>query len=233
VAQIAVLTMFSIIVFLFAIAAALHRFVYPRMPLMDVAQFPLVSVSAELLAYALALAFMISLVKSDPTRSFWHEVRWQWPKSWAPYLACGVFLSLGLQGLAHFLPMPKELPIDRFFRTPQEAWVLAIFGVTIAPLIEELFFRGFLYPVVVRNLGVGVGVVLTAAAFGLIHAPQLGRAWGPVLIIFLVGLALTFARAATHSVAPGFLIHVAYNGTISVLLYIGTDRFRHLEKLTQ
>jgi membrane protease YdiL (CAAX protease family) len=54
-----------------------------------------------------------------------------------------------------------------------------------------------------------------------------------VLVVFLVGLALTIARAVTKSVAPGFLMHVAYNGTISVLIFVATDRFRHLERLSQ
>ncbi|MFZ0284278.1 MAG: hypothetical protein WAL32_03545, partial [Terriglobales bacterium] len=60
-----------------------------------------------------------------------------------------------------------------------------------------------------------------------------GHAWGPVLVIFLVGLTLTITRAVTKSVASGFLIHVAYNTTLSVALYVGTDGFRHLEKLNQ
>jgi hypothetical protein len=142
-------------------------------------------------------------------------------------------LSVGLQGVAHFLPMPRELPIDRFFQTAQEAWVLSIFGMTLAPLMEELFFRGFLYPVLVRRLGIVIAVIITAATFGMIHAPQLGHAWGPVLVVFMVGLALTITRAVTRSVAPGFLMHVAYNGTISVLIFAATDGFRHLERLNQ
>src|SRR5262249_56842240 len=121
----------------------------------------------------------------------------------------------------------------RFFKTSGEAWALSIFGITLAPLIEELFFRGFLYPVLVRRLGVVVAILITSVAFGLLHAPQLGRAWGPVLVVFLVGLALTITRALTKSVATSVLIHVAYNGTISVLIFAATDGFRHLEKLSQ
>jgi uncharacterized protein len=231
--QIAVLTIVSIMVFLVAIAAAAQRLLYPRLAFVEVLKYPLVSVAAQLFAYILVLGFMVSVAKRRPGHDFWSEVRWKWPSSWSAYLLAGVLLSIGLQGLAHFLPMPRELPIDRFFQTKEQAWVLAIFGMTFAPLLEELFFRGFLYPVLVRRLGVGVAVVLTAASFGLIHAPQLGRAWGPVLVIFLVGLTLTITRALTKSVAPGFLMHVAYNGTISVLIFIGTDGFRHLEKLRQ
>jgi membrane protease YdiL (CAAX protease family) len=129
--------------------------------------------------------------------------------------------------------MPKELPIDRFFQTPLEAWALSLFGITLAPLFEELFFRGFLYPVLVRRLGPLPAINLTAAGFGLIHAPQLAQAWAPVLVVFLVGLVLTITRAATKSVASGLLIHMAYNGTISVLLFLASDGFRHLERLNQ
>jgi uncharacterized protein len=231
--QIAVLTIVSILVFLVAVAAAARRFLYPHLPFVEVIKYPLVSVAAQLLAYILVLGFMAAVATRGPGRGFWKEVRWKWPVAWSAYLLAGVVLSIGLQGVAHFLPMPKELPIDRFFQTRQEAWALAIFGMTFAPLMEELFFRGFLYPVLVRRLGIGVAVVITAASFGLIHAPQLGRAWGPVLVIFLVGLTLTIARAVTKSVAPGFLMHVAYNGTISVLIFFATDGFRHLEKLSQ
>jgi len=231
--QIIVLTIVSTMVFLVAVAAAVQRLLYPRLAFVEVIKHPLVSVAAQLFAYILVLGFMVSVVKGEPGREFWREVRWKWPATWSAYLFAGVILSVGLQGVAHLVPMPKELPIDRFFQTKQEAWVLAIFGMTLAPLMEELFFRGFLYPVLVRRLGVGAAVVLTAASFGLIHAPQLGKAWGPVLVIFLVGLTLTITRAVTKSVAPGFLMHVAYNGTISVLIFIGTDGFRHLDKLSQ
>jgi len=228
--RIALFTLASILVFVLAVAGAVHA-VRPRVAFVEAVRHPLVSVAAQLFSYLLVLAFMVAIVKRRPGIKFWQDIRWNWPANWSGYLLGGVVLSLGLQGLAHLLPMPKELPIDRFFQTAQEAWVLAIFGVTLAPLMEELFFRGFLYPVLVRRIGVGRAVILTAAAFGLIHAPQLGRAWGPVLVVFLVGLALTLARAVTKSVAPGFLMHVAYNGTISVLIFIGTDGFRHLEKI--
>jgi CAAX protease family protein len=231
--QIALLTVASIIIFLLLSTVGAQRLLYPRTAFFEVAQFPLVTVAAQALAYLVVLGFMVALIKRVPGREFWRELRWNWPLNWPLYLVSGLVLSVGLQALAHLLPMPKDLPMDRFFRTPQEAWALSLFGMTFAPLMEELFFRGFLYPVLVRRTGAVVAIVLTSASFGLIHAPQLGRAWGPVLVVFLVGLALTITRAVTKSVAPGFLMHVAYNGTISVLLFAGTDGFRHLERLNQ
>lgn len=233
VVQIVALALFSISVFLLMVTAAAHRWLFHGLAFVDVAKIPLLTVVAQLLGYLVVLAFMVALVKRKPGISFWEGVRWNWPKNWSAYLFAGVVLSFSLQGIAHFLPMPKELPIDRFFQTTTEAWVLSIFGVTVAPFMEELFFRGFLYPVLARRLGVVVAVLLTAIGFGLIHAPQLGRAWGPVLVVFVVGLVLTITRAVTESVAAGMLIHIAYNGTLSLLIFGASDGFRHLEKLNR
>jgi membrane protease YdiL (CAAX protease family) len=54
-----------------------------------------------------------------------------------------------------------------------------------------------------------------------------------VLVIFMVGLALTITRAVTKSVAASLVMHMAYNGALSILLFVGTDGFRHLERLNQ
>jgi uncharacterized protein len=231
--QIVFLTIASVIVFLPVVALAAQRLLYPKVAILQVVTYPLVSVVGQGLAYVLILGFMVSIVKRSPGQDFWQAIRWNWPRNWSTYLLAGMALSFALQGIAHFLPIPKEVPMDRFFRTPGEAWVLSLFGVTFAPLLEELFFRGFLYPVLVRRVGMASAVLTTAAGFSLIHAPQLGRAWGPVLVIFMVGLALTITRAVTKSVAASLIMHIAYNGTLSVLLFVGTDGFRHLERLNQ
>ena len=230
--QIALLTIASIVTLLFLITFAAQRLLYPNSTIVEVGGYPWVTVLAQLLAYVVVLLFMVSVVKRKGGQ-FLHAIRWNRPQNWSAYLFGGVILALALQALAHFLPMPKELPIDRFFRTPREAWALSLFGVSLAPLLEEFFFRGFLYPVLARRLGVVTAILLTSIGFGLIHAPQLGRAWAPVLVVFLVGLALTITRAVTKSVAASFLMHVAYNATISALIFVASDGFRHLDKLAQ
>ncbi len=67
-------------------------------------------------------------------------------RRWRSLLAGGVALSLGVQFLSNFLPIPKTLPIDDFFRTPGDVWMVALFGTFVAPVFEELAFRGFLLP---------------------------------------------------------------------------------------
>jgi CAAX protease family protein len=227
------LTLLFLAVGVLAALLVAKRWIYPFFGIAEIARMPLVVVAGQAGGYILVLVYMFVLVTRERRRpDFLAAIHWNWPSNAVPYLFAGLVLSLALQGLAHLLPIPKNLPIDTFFRTPGEAWALTAFGITLAPLLEELFFRGFLYPVLERRLGLGVAVVLTAAGFALLHGSQLLFAWGPVLVIFLVGVVLTSVRAKRNSVAASLLIHMAYNGTISVLMFIATDGFRHLEKLS-
>jgi len=228
------ITIVTLFVGVFAVLFIARWLVYPHWRLGDIAHVPLVVVAGQCVAYFLILAYMYVLVTRERRcPDFLAAIHWNWPSHVAVYVLAGFVLSLGLQALAHLLPIPRELPIDNFFRTPAEAWVLSILSVTLAPLMEELFFRGFLYPVLARRLGLPVAVFFTALGFALLHVAQLGFAWGPVLVIFLVGFVLTMVRARTNSVAAGVVIHMAYNGTITALMFAATDGFRHLEKLNQ
>ena len=56
-----------------------------------------------------------------------------------------------------------------------------------------------------------LAVLVTSVAFAMVHSEQLGQAWGPLLVLFVVGLVLTMTRVVTRSVTPGLLIHVGYN----------------------
>jgi membrane protease YdiL (CAAX protease family) len=232
--RLAVLTIVAIFAGVFGVLLIAHFWIYPHSTIGHIARIPLVVVAGQGVAYLLVLAYMYVLVTRERGRpDFLAAIHWNWPSSPAIYIAIGVVLSFLLQLLASRLPIPKNLPIDTFFRTSAEAWVLSIFSITLAPLMEELFFRGFLYPVLERGVGVTAAIFITAFAFALMHGQQLTYSWGPVLVIFLVGVVLTMIRAHKNSVAAGVVVHVAYNGTISALMFIGTDGFRHLEKLNQ
>jgi membrane protease YdiL (CAAX protease family) len=227
-------TIVALFVGLFVALLVARGLLYPHRPLGDIARNPLVVVGGQCLAYLLVLGYMYVLVTRERRRpDFLTAIHWNWPPKIALYVGVGVVLSVGLQGLAHFLPIPKELPIDSFFQTPTEAWSLGIMSITLAPLMEELFFRGFLYPVLARRMGVAVSVIITALSFALLHGAQLMFSWGAVLVIFIVGLVLTIVRARTNSVAAGIVIHMAYNATITIAMFAATDGFRHLEKLSQ
>ncbi len=188
---------------------------------------PRVVVPAQLAAYAVVVLFMYFTVASR-AESFAAAVRWTWPRAAVRYVAAGVALAFFVMAAQTVLPMPKSVPFELYFRDATGAWLMAIFGTAVAPFVEELFFRGFLYPVLARSLGMLASIVLTAIGFAFLHQEQLAHAWVPLLLLFFVGLLLTAVRARTGSVVSSWLVHVSYNGTLLAVLYLQSDHFRHL-----
>src|SRR2546430_6353375 len=78
----------------------------------------------------------------------------------------GALTGFTIPLLSRLLPMPKTMPIDRMFNDSTSAWMMTVFGVFCAPLVEELFFRGFLYPVLTRWKALFV-VAIAAVFFGV------------------------------------------------------------------
>jgi uncharacterized protein len=230
---IAVAELFCILVFSFGtFAIAIHLPAFRHVPAQDLARDPRVILPVQVAAYAVVVLFMYALVRHSYGRPFWPSVKWNWRRARPAlaYVGGGVLLATAVQAASSVLPIPKSLPIEKMFNTQSGAYLMAAFGISIAPLMEELFFRGFLYPVLARRMGMWAGVLLTGAAFAALHESQLGHAWAPVMLLFVVGVVLTLARARTGSVAAGFLIHVGYNLMLFASLWYMSDHFRHLER---
>jgi CAAX protease family protein len=224
----AALTLGILFIVQLAVVLAARRF-YPHQSWVEVAQKPVLALLAEFVAYIFVALYMILLVEGKYHTRFWPAIRWNWPGMAGLSLVGLGVLMLGFDMLGRFLPMPKSTPFDQFFDRPMDAYLTAIFAITLGPLMEELFFRGFLYPVLARRMGAFWGIMLTALPFGAMHYLQY-RSWSAVLIIILVGVVLTSVRAATKSVSASFLAHVGYNATLMVLAAVATDGFRHMEK---
>jgi hypothetical protein len=126
--------------------------------------------------------------------------------------------------------MPKETPFDKLFENRRDAYLLAIMATTLGPLMEELFFRGFLYPVIARRWGAAWGVFLAALPFALLHMQQYGYSWGILVLIFGVGLVCGIVRAVSGSVAASFLVHAGYNGAQMLIAASLTHGFTRMPK---
>ncbi len=234
VVAIMVFTLVAILVFTLAALFIARTFPqYRNASFTDLATSAAVVIGAQTAAYPVVLLFIFFLVRTRSKQPFGKAIQWNWPGMLAPaFVIGGVVLALVIESLARFLPIPKSLPMDTYFRDASSAYMMAAFGMTLAPVLEELFFRGLLYPLLRRSFGLIAGVILTAAAFAAIHGAQLGYAWAPVLSIFVVGLAFTLVRVRTNSVAASFLMHCGYNFALFAALWVASDHYRHLEKVT-
>jgi uncharacterized protein len=188
----------------------------------------------QVAAYLMVVGFMAFIVWVRHGQTLPEAIHWNIPSQKLALTALGIGGILGLcSELASVLLQrwtPKTLPIDEYFRNPSAGYLLAAFGILVAPLVEELFFRGFVYPAVARWTGSVSSIVITAAAFAALHGGQLAYAWAPLLVLFGIGAGLTIIRAKTGSVATCVVVHMGYNLALFLMLFIATGGFRHMER---
>lgn len=88
--------------------------------------------------------------------------------------------------------------------------VISLLAVFIAPVVEEIFFRGFMQPALTKSLGVFGGIFITALIFGLSHTQYFD--YGIALVaVTVIGLILGVTRHYTNSVVPGIFAHLLNN----------------------
>lgn len=218
------------------------------------------ALATELILYAVALACSIPIFRMAWGKSFLSGLHWHAPTAYRLRLRlvgvavlCNIIATLGNE----FLPFPQHAPIDKMFSTTSDAWLLMFFGITIAPFFEELIFRGFLLPAIatawdwsmeklthrmprpldaqdnpVWSPGAQIFAALVVSApFALMHAEQVGNAWGPVVLLYCVSLFLCAVRLRTRSLASSTLVHATYNFILFAGMFFVTDGFRHLDKM--
>lgn len=227
---IAVLAVVTIITVQTSVALLSRSLWYRHASLMDVLQKPIILLISQSLIDGAVVAYLFLLVEGKYHQAFWPAIRWRWPRQVWSMLALGAATYVVLGVLGSRLPMPKTTPFEKLFETPSDAYLLAIIATTLGPFMEELFFRGFFYPVVAKQWGAGWGIFLAALPFALLHMQQYGYSWGILLVIFGVGVVCGIVRAYTKSVGACFLVHAAYNGTQMLIAVAVTRGFTQMPK---
>ena len=196
---------------------------------MSTAKSVVLLISQALLdAGAILFLYLMLLVRTPAP--FWRAIGWrEMPPgggtvhaSAIQYLTGGAVLALVVTFAGGFFNSKETLPIEQLLQARVSMMLFAVLGVLVAPLVEETIFRGFLYPVIARRLGISAGVVITGTLFGLTHAAQLWGGWGQIALLILVGVVLTWVRARTGTVAASYFVHLGYNGLqlLGYLFYV-------------
>lgn len=165
--------------------------------------------------YVFLLGALYLLISWRYRRPFWSSIGWTFPIPRAPrLLALGAALAIALSTLGVVLRAPfVHSPIEDMITSRAALAVVMLFGVLLAPLFEEMLFRGFLLPLLARSLGAWTGILLTTLPFALLHGPQNGWAWQQVVLIGFAGAVFGYVRYRTGSTSASFLLHAAYNAT--------------------
>jgi uncharacterized protein len=180
------------------------------------------AVAAMLFGYGLLFTALMVIFRVQYDRPLWRSLGWTW--TGVPIFGCVVYgcattMLVGVVAKLIHTP-PSAGPLMDMMKDRTALIVMAIFGSTAAPLFEELAFRGFLQPLLVRNLGAIAGVLLSAAFFGGLHYSEYGESWRSALLIAVAGVAFGCMRQWTGSTAAAALMHASFNGLQFVALLL-------------
>jgi len=134
-----------------------------------------------------------------------------WPVLFLLLLSSSLYLALGL-------PLKPQPALLKFLEARELGQMLPFlaYALVIAPVWEEIFFRGTLFPWLAGRLPVPQAQWLSALAFGAVHLH------GPTLLPLTVfGALLAGIYRTTGSLVPAILVHSLFNANTCILLLLG------------
>lgn len=130
-----------------------------------------------------------------------------------------IMIIAGMFGLDEWLksrigePKPQEVVTEVINTTDNVRLFILIFSAcVIAPIVEEIIFRGYLYPVTKRFTDPYFAAVFTGVIFGCIHGNV-----GAVILLSALGILLAALYEATGSILACIATHAIFN-SFSVFL---------------
>jgi membrane protease YdiL (CAAX protease family) len=171
-------------------------------------------------------------------------------RGWGKQAAIGIVAILITTPLVYLIQYPatqiwkrRGHPLEDMVREQfsfQGAYLAVVTAGVLAPMLEELIFRGFLLSWLSRRqngwqTGTFPGpndsatqgapgcprfsrsaIVVTSLVFAAVHAPQ----WPAPIAIFVLALALGTVYARTGSLIASVIMHSAFNGVSTAVLFL-------------
>lgn len=144
------------------------------------------------------------------------DARWKRVGGWVLLVVAGVLIFRVGRLVAGLIPSTGVAPIEAALAAPSGSLAIGLIA-TLAPLAEEIFFRGFVYTALENRFGKNVAFVASWLLFAVAHLPQQWGAWGAFASVALAGFAFTLIRRMTGSSLASGVAHVSHNGFINVL----------------
>jgi hypothetical protein len=184
----------------------------------------------QFLGYGILFGGLLLMFRMQYERPFWRSLGWT--RASIPILwnvICGVGAAFVVALMSYWIHTPNvSTPLTEMMQDRTSVILLATFGVTLGPLCEELAFRGFLQPLLVRSLGVIPGILAATIPFGLLHFQEYGNSWRHAVLIALAGASFGWMRQATGSTRAAAIMHASYNALFFFVLFAQRRELPHM-----
>jgi len=137
--------------------------------------------------------------------------------NWGAGIFVGVFITgMLLQFLGPLSPKQQDFAeVVLASRQPAELWAGILIGVVLAPLAEELLFRGMLFPAMREKMGLTTAVILNGAFFAAVHMDALR-----FLPLAVGGMLLAWLFGRTGNLYVAIAAHSTWNALMLAMLLL-------------
>jgi len=188
--------------------------------------FLFLSILGVIPAHLVTLLLVWAVVSQWGRYPFWKTVGFSWPPHTSPWTTIGLsgglaIMLLVIGGVFTSWFGGEKTQLDELINSSYQARLATAFlAFATGPLIEELVYRGVIYPAFQRVIGVAGAVVLVSIMFAGVHVLQYMNNLSVIAVITVLSVALTLVRAYTHRLLPSFIIHLIFNGLQSLYLIV-------------
>jgi uncharacterized protein len=135
-------------------------------------------------------------------------------------VAASVVVSV-LMRLTGSEQQPDQFLLDELTRGGASTFLAFVAAVVLAPLAEELLFRGLLFTALLRRRSLHVAALVSSVVFAIVHVDVAVSQPLALVGLTLVGLVLAYAYHRTGSLLVPIAGHAAFNGVTLVLALVG------------
>jgi membrane protease YdiL (CAAX protease family) len=118
----------------------------------------------------------------------------------------------------------QELPFSQTMLGTRWQYILAFSTMVIlAPVAEELLFRGYLYGKLRKKSPIWLAVIITSLTFGAAHlwaGPGNPLQWAVMIDTFTLSVIMCLCREFTGAIWVSMLMHMAKNGLAFYFLFV-------------
>ena len=132
------------------------------------------------------------------------------------FIGLWLLFMIGTEFLTYWLDKDPTAFVDDLYDSANPKWLLILTMVVIAPIYEEVMFRGFMWAGLAKPLGFWWASIATSLVFAWIHGQ-----YTPIEGVAIVALAMVFswARAKSNSLGLPIVLHIMNNG-LAMGLYL-------------
>ncbi len=146
-------------------------------------------------------------------------------------LAFGIILGVLSSWITIERPHKPVTPLDEALKTADSSTSLIVFAamaVLVAPLLEEIVFRGYFFAFLEKMKGKVFAITAVSLIFAYLHVGQYWGDWLAIVVITIMGFSLTLLRSWTGSAIPSTITHYLYNALLIIVPILSASNVSYM-----